>query len=238
MIRRLTTLATGAVLFAGCSLPLWLMPEPPEYTELSTEDAVGFRDAGAPRSDSSPDREIIDASYVCDWPASASDVTCPTKSTARPRTVCTDDALTELLTCVGTKPDDATRCLAAKKAYPECNACIFTEWLIEGFPDSAACMRAIAPESPCADGWRCQHDCLVAVCLGCETELEWTGCSARAVAADGGACWSRSKDYVGCAEQPRFAPCLVNAPSELRTFFRGACVTGGLWSLAVDASTD
>lgn len=246
MTRRLAALAAGAGLFIGCSLPLWLVPDAPEYTDDSTADAVGFRDTARPKNDTlSRIEESIDPPLTCDVPSAAASVTCPVPvTTARPSTACSDDVLTEMLTCFAPKPDP-TRCDAARKAHPVCAKCVFAEWMLEPYTtlalslDTSACIRAIAPESSCADAWLCRRECLVAVCGECEPSSELDDCMARAAASDSGACWTLGlKDFVGCSEQARFAPCFPKTTAEHHTFLRGACVTGGDWSTSDAAGGD
>ncbi|MBI2391005.1 MAG: hypothetical protein HYV09_15545 [Deltaproteobacteria bacterium] len=245
-MRRALVVVLGTVI--GCSLPLWLLPEPhADYAVESTTDAVPFRDARRPSDTGAVDsrRDVLGADTwtppsPCDYPLPDA-FSCPTIADKVPETVCTDLMLLELKSCfVGPE----TRCSTARKAYPACAKCMLETWIADYRVDIGACMHVIDPSSPCGRAARCEQTCAFEVCGDCDFTIgsgsiakasEFGECVADATAppgdASGGACWSvAGKTVAGCRADPRFAPCFVETADDIVPFFRGACGTGGVWS--------
>lgn len=250
-------LLSGSVIvtaIAGCALPLWLLPDEDEPEGLLPREVGPLRDTGVrPRADSGfdggrPDTFRPDTGAPsCAAPLPAS-FTCEPLSTKAGETVCTDAMLTELIAaCFGSSATSA-RCADASAKHPECAACAVDRWIHQYQLDSAACVRAIDPESSCADVVRCTNDCLTEVCSECDWRSgtgtdggsEGLECESAALRKDGGSCATATTgDYEACAGDPRFSPCFVRTMDDVVVFLRGACRDGGKWAAAApDAATD
>jgi hypothetical protein len=113
--------------------------------------------------------------------------------------------------------------------------------------DVAACYAAIDATSSCAKAARCNDDCIVASCAAaCDTaegsgrtptSTQYGDC-ADDVTADGstgrpkGSCYDKAtKDFKACQTDPKFANC---NPSDVITFYRGACRDNGNWAHATE----
>jgi len=166
-------------------------------------------------------------------------------------TVCTDDATEALSACLG-GAYDAAKCSAARSAHEACAKCAFATWAYATNTfDIGACLHAVDPGSPCGDAWRCNADCLQAVCGGCSPEprtggdggsSEFSDCfdmATRETSASGYCYKHGVVQLAACRADPKTAVCFVDSAADAVRFVRGACRDGGVWTAAAgDSGTD
>jgi hypothetical protein len=180
----------------------------------------------------------LDATFTCMPPAAKAG-----------STECTEAMLQEFRYCFGAD-GDSTKCSAAMKAYPKCNSCVLDQWLYESrYVDTGACIRVVSPASSCGTTWRCNIDCLTAVCGECDdtpgsgktastsekNDCERDAQSAGTATKPRGACYDvASKGLAECTSDPTLAPCFVRTSDDVVAFYRGACRDGGSWARAYE----
>jgi hypothetical protein len=241
--------ALALLLLLGCDGRFGQRTDRPvEDAFVASDSAFTFVDTGSPPPfDTRPPAPV-----TCAQPL-PSEFTCLAPDARTGRTTCTDAMLAEFVLCFGSAGDEK-RCSAAIKAFPECNDCVLREWLYDGrLVDIGACMRAIDPGSACGTNWRCNIDCLAAICsdcddsLGsgrtsstserqdCERDAQFKGSSTRPM----GECFDlAARDLATCRTDERFAKCFIASINDVLVFYRGACRDGGEWSRADLAIAD
>jgi hypothetical protein len=255
--RGFTALAMMAGVFAGCSLPLWLLPEADEELVTKQPDVGPLRDTGVrPRSDTGsdtrPPRDTAPPDTTppgCAYPR-PSGFRCEAVPMKVGENVCTDAMLMELARDCFAPTGDSTKCSTTKAKYPACAKCVWDTWVYEWFWDSASCIRAIDPTSSCADVVRCTQSCWLEVCLDCDPSSygadggsEWTQCREEALLPPAGTvptgeCHALAGgDYKACESQPNLRPCFIRTLDDWLAFTGGACRDGGKWVRA-DAGGD
>ncbi len=166
-------------------------------------------------------------------------------------TVCTDDALDGLTTCLSGAYDSA-KCSAALSAHMACAECAFKTWAYATRTlDIGACLHAVDPDGKCGDAWRCNTDCLGTVCAGCSPEpragadggsSELSECYDMATreTSESGHCYKHGVEQLAaCRADPKTAVCFVETTADAVRFIRGACRDGGVWTVAAgDSGTD
>lgn len=229
----------AAVLSVGCSS---------ESTPATTEDTgttpvdtgttpvdTGKVDTGTPEVPSTCPAPLA-AGFECKAPADRAG-----------KTVCTDQAIDDVVSgCFGSSATSTT-CSAAQKKWADCYKCTINEWTPGGYTDRGTCAQKIDPTSKCGKAFRCVTDCVASVCTtdDCDTTpgsgrtsstSQYENCVSDVQNKGGtvrpkGVCYDvASKDAQECAADPKFANCL-----DVTYLFRGACRDGGDWSKAADA---
>lgn len=206
---------------------------------------VDATDSTADVRDARPSDGYGDELFFCDQ-LLPTDFACASIAPKTGASVCTDEAIGEIVaTCFGDEASTA-ECSAAQTKYAACAKCAFQTWAYKSLAlDVGGCMLAVAPESNCGDIWRCHLDCVTAVCSECVhtpgtsrdggSATEYDDCRARADDPSGtlakGACFNvATRELESCRLDPRFAVCFVDDNSGIARFITGACRDGGDWS--------
>jgi len=238
--------AFGAVAFTGCSSdsPADVPPANDTGTDSVVVDTGTVKDT---QPDTKPGIDTAPGTCANDLPA---DFACADPKPVKGEKTCTEAAIQGLIAnCFGTGGD----CKKWQTANPECNKCTLTNWMVPlngSFitTNTPACIKIVAPTSPCAKTEQCWFDCRLDVCCGGDA----AGCSCDATPGSGttefdkcvaaarfagsaskpkGACYDKAyKDAKVCEADATLANCFT-----LESFFRGACRDGGDWTNAASA---
>ncbi|MGZ3453718.1 MAG: hypothetical protein ACXVEF_29205 [Polyangiales bacterium] len=246
----------GVAGFAGCSSS--------DETPQETADAGGDSspaDTGAPKDTGTLPDTAPSTSCQADLP---SDFMCNKPADKAGSTACTDKMLTEFLNCFGT--GDTAKCTAAQKAYPDCNKCVLSTWIITnpsggGSIDVGACIQKIDPTGTCGTSVQCDTDCYNTICESCDTTAgsgssatrsEFDDCYrdtrfAGSSSKPKGKCYDlATKAAKTCLADAKYANCIISSIDSVKNFYRGACRDNANWTNAdkadgtetTDAGTD